>query len=133
MAVAGFALFVLGIVFLIVSPINRRKNKRCTMQAQGVLSEVLERENSDGPLPDMYVYSYRVGGIEYHLKTTDRSPQIGKVGDACIIWYNPAKPGDAQAFHYSSEKVFKLLLLIGVAMVLLGIFLLCFGFVRQIS
>ena len=124
MAIAGFSLFVLGIVFLIVAPINRKKNRRCTMQAPGRLTEIIDRENSDGPLPSMYVYSYRVDGIEYQLKTVDRSPEANKIGDHCTIWYNPAKPKDAQAFHYESEKVFKLLLLIGIALLLLGLVLL---------
>lgn len=39
MAVAGFALLVIGIVFVIVAPINKKKNNRCTAQTEGTLIE----------------------------------------------------------------------------------------------
>jgi len=96
MWVLGFALFVLGIVFVIVAPINRRKNTRCSVQTQGMLINVLKRANSKGSLPSMYVYSYCVNGIEYQIKSTIRSSQIKAVGDECIIWYNPKKPKELQ-------------------------------------
>lgn len=95
-AIAGFALFVIGVIFIIVSPINKKKNARCSMQTKGILMKILEREDSDGPLPSMYVYSYYVDGIEYQLKSTAYNPQVDKVGDHCTIWYNPAKPKGAQ-------------------------------------
>ena len=31
----GFGLFLLGIIFMIVAPINKRKNRRCSAQTQG--------------------------------------------------------------------------------------------------
>lgn len=131
-AIAGFALFVIGVIFIIVSPINKKKNARCSMQTKGILMKILEREDSDGPLPSMCVYSYYVDGIEYQLKSTAYNPQVDKVGDHCTIWYNPAKPKDAQSFHYDSDKVYKIILIIGIVMVLLGIFLIGFGFVQSI-
>ncbi len=121
MAVAGFALFVLGIIFIIVAPINKRKNARCSEQTQGVLREVLERENSETTLPDMYVYSYCVNGTEYQTKSTILGNQIKEIGDSCTIWYNPKKPKDAQPFHYDSSKAYKIILLIGIVMFLVGL------------
>jgi len=127
MWVAGFSLFLLGLIFVIVVPINRRKNRRCSAQIQGTLLKIQERENSDGPISDMYIYSYYVDGIEYRLKSTIRSPETHEVGDTGTIWYNPKKPKDAQTFRYGSERVYKILLFIGIAMLLLGVILFVVG------
>ncbi len=127
MAVAGFALFVLGIIFIIVAPINKRKNARCSEQTQGELRDVIERENSNGPLPNMYVYSYCVNGAEYQTKSTICGEQVKEIGDSCTIWYNPKKPKDAQPFHYDSSKAYKIILLIGIAIFLVGLVLMGAG------
>lgn len=127
MAVAGFSLFLLGIIFMIVAPINKRKNQRCSAQTDGILIKRIEREDSDGSLPDMSVYSYYVDGIEYQHKSTVINKQVIKIGDHCTIWYNPKKPKQAQAFHYDSNKVYKIILLIGIAMVVMGLVLLVLG------
>ena len=79
-----------------------------------------------------HVYSYYVDGIKYQLKSTAYNPQVDKVGDQCTIWYNPANPIDAQEFHYNSDKVYQIILIIGIALVLLGIVLIGFGFVQSI-
>ena len=76
----GFGLFLLGLIFMIVAPINRRKNKRCSEQAQGTLCDIRKRYNSNGRLPDMYVYSYSVDGVEYQLKSTILSKQASRIG-----------------------------------------------------
>lgn len=129
MAIAGFVLFSIGLIFIIVAPINKRKNQRCSAKTQGMLIENRARYDSDGPLPDMHVYSYYVNGIEYQLKSTAVNKQVNHVGDQCTIWYNPAKPKEAQEFHYDSGKVYKIILIVGIALVLLGIVLTGFGFV----
>ena len=52
MAMAGIALFVfgVGVIFVIVAPIGKRKNNRCSAQTQGTLREIRGRYNSDGSL-----------------------------------------------------------------------------------
>ncbi|MDO5131959.1 MAG: DUF3592 domain-containing protein [Eubacteriales bacterium] len=130
MIIAGFMVFVIGVIFIISYPINKRKNARCTGQTQGMLVEIRRRYGSKGRRKSMHVYSYSVNGIEYMLKTLDYSPQADRVGDVCPIWYNPAKPEDAQAFH-GTDKYLRTLLIIGIVMVLLGMFLTCLGFVQQ--
>ncbi|MBR6408155.1 MAG: DUF3592 domain-containing protein [Clostridia bacterium] len=127
MWIAGFALFVLGLVFVIVAPINMRKNSRCSEQTQGTLSDIRARYNSNGRLPDMYVYSYSVDGVEYQIKSTILSKQANRVGDACTIWYDPKKPKKAQPFHYESAKVYKILLIVGIVMIPLGLVLIGAG------
>lgn len=122
-AVAGFALFLLGVILLISYSISKKKNKRCSVQTQGTLIKRIERENSDGPLPDMHVYSYFVDGREYQLKSTAYNKQVNMVGDYCTIWYNPKKPQDAQEFHYDSNKVYTIILICGIVSVLLGVIL----------
>lgn len=87
------------------------------------------RFNSDGPLPDMHVYSYSVNGIEYRLKSTAINTQANNVGDQCTIWYNPANPKEAQEFRYNSNKVYVILLICGIMLLLLGVFLTGYGFV----
>ena len=127
MWIVGFSLFVLGLVFVIVAPINKRKNARCSAQTEGVLRNVFAKRSSRGSAGNTYIYSYFVNGIEYQTKSTICSPQIRKVGDSCTIWYNPKKPEDAQPFHYESAKIYTIILIIGIVMVLLGIVLTAAG------
>ncbi len=131
MAAAGFALFVLGIVFMIIYPINKKKNTRCSAQTQGTLIQIYPRFNSSGYVGDGYLYSYDVDGETYELKSTVRSQQTEQVGDACTIWYNPKKPKDAQAFHYESNRPYTIILLVGIGMFVAGIVLLFIGIAAQ--
>ena len=131
MGIAGFMVFAVGIILMICYPYNKKKNARCSMQTQGVLREIRRRYDSDGPKKSMHVYSYIVGGVEYQLKTTDHSMQVNEVGDVCDIWYNPAKPQDAQAFR-GSDKYLKGILIAGIVLTLLGIVLMCVGCTQMI-
>lgn len=128
MIITGFAIFFIGAVLVICYPINKRKNARCSAQTQGVLKEIRARYNSSGSIKDMHVYSYQVDGIEHRLKTLDHSQQVSGIGDSCTIWYNPAKPKDAQAFR-GSDKYLRILLIIGIVFTLLGIVLFILGLV----
>ncbi|MBP3893463.1 MAG: hypothetical protein J6D34_05400 [Atopobiaceae bacterium] len=58
MWVIGFALFVLGIIFLISYPISKRKNNRCSAQTEGMLSDSYRTRNSNGDIKRTYVYTY---------------------------------------------------------------------------
>ena len=127
MAILGFMLFVLGIVFVIVAPINKKKNARCSMQTQGALSDIRIRFDSEGTKKSKHVYTYSVDGVEYKLETVDHSLEVNDIGDSCTIWYNPKKPQDAQAFR-GSDKYLKILLYAGLAAVLLGTVLIVAGF-----
>ncbi len=127
MWVAGFSLFVLGIIFVIVAPINKRSNSRRSAQTKGTLEKSFETENSHGSNGHRYIYSYSVDGIEYKLRSTVRSTEAAKVGDSCTIWYNPKKPKDAQPFHYESTKVYNILIVVGIVMVLVGLVLAVIG------
>ena len=75
----------------------------------------------------MHIYSYSVDGIEYKLKSTVRSPETDKVGDRGTIWYNPKKPKDAQSFRYESDKVYKIIFILGIMMGVLGMVLFVAG------
>ena len=130
MWIVGFSMFVLGLVFVIVAPINKRKNARCSERTQGILTDILERENSDGSLPDMYVYTYYVDGIAYQTKSTILSKEANHPGEPCTIWYNPKKPKDAQPFHYDSAKIYRIILIIGIVTFLLGLVLMAAGIGR---
>ena len=127
MWILGFSLFLLGLIFMIVAPINKRKNKRCSAQTQGTLMKVFETENSNTSTGHAYIYSYSVDGIEYKLKSTVRSPETDKVGDRGTIWYNPKKPKDAQSFRYESDKVYKIIFILGIMMGVLGMVLFVAG------
>ncbi len=129
MAIAGFALFVLGVILIVVSSINRKKNSRCSAQTQGTLMKVSE---GDGSNPNAYVYSYSVNGSEYQVRSTIQSKEANNIGDSCTIWYNPSKPKDAQPFHYESDKVYKIILIIGIVMLISGICLPFIGLTLQI-
>ena len=131
MAVAGFAVFVLGLIFVIVAPINKRKNTRCTAEAQGRLSDIRRRVSSNGTRSSMYFYSYFVDGIEYTIKSTILSSQAGNIGDSCTIWYDPKKPQTAQPFHYGSTKVYNIIIIIGAVMIPAGFVLIAMGLAKQ--
>ena len=127
MAIAGFALFVLGLVFLIVAPINKRKNSRCSAQTQGTLKDIWKRRRSNGPDTKTYVYTYSVDGVEYRISSSTRGKGASQVGDSCTIWYNPKKPKEAQPFHYESAKAYRIVFVIGIVLVLVGIVLTVVG------
>ena len=117
LACLGFGLFIFGIAFIISYPFAMKKNKRCSAQTEGTLMDIINKgDSSTGGL--VHLYSYRVNGIEYKLESGP-NPQAKNPGDKCTIWYNPAKPKDAQAYPTSG----KLVLIIGIAAVLLGIIL----------
>ena len=124
MLFAGLFLFGLGLILVIVAPIGKRKNNRCSAQTQGVLREIRERYNSQGSLPSMKIYTYTVDGIEYQLKSTAINPNASRVGDQCPIWYNPKKPQDALEYKYNSNKLFNILLIVGIVLLLSPIVLL---------
>ncbi len=127
MGAAGFALFLLGICFVITAQIHKKKNARCSEQAKGMLVDIKRRYNSEGNLPDMYYYSYFVDGEEYQIKSTVRASGVHAVGEECTIWYNPKKLQDAQPFHYASSKVYRIILIAGIVMILAGIVLFLAG------
>lgn len=130
MAVAGFAIFVLGIIFMVAAPINKRRNARCSAQAQGRWTDSWQTENSEGATGHVYIYSYYVNGIEYQLRSTTPSKEAKNTGDPCTIWYNPSKPKQAQVFHYDSAKPFRIILILGIVMILLGLLLTVLGLGR---
>ncbi len=119
----GLFLFLLGVILVIVAPIGKKKNKRCCAQTQGVLREIRERYDTNGRLPSMHIYSYYVNGIEYQLKSTAINPNVSRVGDQCPIWYNPKKPQDALEYRSNSNKLFNILLIIGIVLLLSPIIL----------
>ena len=130
MAYLGFGIFVLGLILVIVAPINKKKNARCSAEVQGILNKVIKRSNSQGTAGHTYIYTYTVDGVEYKVKSTIRSSQANNIGDACTLWYNPAKPKDALAHHYDSLKYFRIFLISGIVMVPLGIILFMAGLAR---
>lgn len=77
--------------------------------------------NSGRKLTSMYIYSYFVNGIEYQLKSTAVNPQDSKVGDRCTVWYNPKNPRNALEYRYKSNKLFNILLIVGIALILLSL------------
>ncbi len=131
MGIAGFSLLVTGLLFMVGFTSGRKKNARCSAQTEGVLMKAFDTENAAGSTGRAYLYSCTVGGVGYQLRTGVRSPQTKDAGDSCTVWYNPAKPKDAQVFHDESEKQFRLFLIIGTVLILPGIALICFGLARS--
>ena len=119
----GLFLFGVGLILVIAAPIGKHKNNRCKAQTQGVLIEIRERHNSQGSLPRLNIYTYRVDGVEYQLKSTAINPNASKVGDQCPIWYNPKNPQDALEYSYKNNKLFNILLIIGIVLLLSPIIL----------
>lgn len=119
----GLFLFLLGIILVIVAPIGKHKNKRCSAQTQGTLTRLQERRNSKGVLATMKYYTYYVDGVEYHFNSTAINPHASKVGDQCPIWYDPKKPQVALEHRYASNKLFNILLIVGIVCVLSPIWL----------
>ena len=124
MPYAGLFVFLLGLILVIVAPINKRKNTRCSAEANGTLSDIRRKINSKGHRTTYYTYTYFVDGIEYKIKSTILSSQAHKTGESCTIWYNPKKPKVAQPFHYESTKIYNIIIIFGAVMIPLGIVLL---------
>lgn len=122
MGIIGFSLFVLGIILIISSAVGKKKNKRCSAQTQGTLVNIYEAEDSNGNDVHSYTYSYSVDGVEYKVRSQALT-EANKIGDTLTIWYNPKKPKDAQPFHYETNKVYRIILIAGIALLLLGIIL----------
>lgn len=118
MFAAGLFLFLLGIILVIVAPIGKHKNNRCKAQTEGTLINIRERHNSKGRLASMKTYSYTVNGKQYLLNSTAINPNAAGVGDQCPIWYNPKKPEDALEYRYKSNKLFNILLIVGILLIL---------------
>jgi len=124
----GLIVLFIGLIFIIAYPYNKKKNARCSAQTQGVLAEVRERRDANDNKYNMYVYAYQVNGVGYQLSTREASPQAKNVGDNCVIWYNPKKPKDAQAYR-GSDKYLKTLLYVGLALLVVGIILMIIGLI----
>lgn len=119
----GLFFFLLGLILVIVAPIGKHKNKRCSAQTQGTLINIRERYNSKGRLASMKTYSYTVNGTQYLLNSTAINPHASRVGDQCPIWYNPKKPSVALEHRYASNKLFNILIIVGILMLLSPIYL----------
>ena len=126
-AIAGvvFLLLTVGVIFIIVFSVLKKKRDRCSMKTTGQLIEI-QQTDIDSAGGSFYVYSFSVNGIEYQLKTPESNKLANEVGDEVDIWYNPVKPQEAQAIHYST-KVFTIFIIIGILLVLIPIILFCIG------
>lgn len=121
----GLAILLSGIILLVLCPVLKGNNKRCSGQSQGKVEEIRET-NMDGSARDFYIYSYTVGGVVYTLETYEKSPQANNVGDECIIFYNPAKPKEAHA-ALASKTLMRALLISGIVMVPVGLIMILIG------
>ena len=119
----GLFLFGLGLILVIVAPIGKHKNNRCKAQTQGTLTRIQSHRNSKGVLTTVKYYTYYVDGVEYQFKSTAINPNAGKVGDQCPIWYNPKNPKDALEYRHGSNKLFNILLIVGIVLLLSPIIL----------
>ena len=98
-------------------PDRQKKNTCCSAQTEGKPADIYGRFHSNGYTGNGYIYTYPVDGIAYRLKSTARSKKVNEIGDVSTIWYNPAKPKAAQPFHYSSDKVYTIVLLRGIVLI----------------
>ena len=109
-------LFGLGLILIISGAVSKRKNKRCSAQTQGRLIAIVDKANSRGTAPSVYIYSYYVNGTEYRIKSTAINKNVWGVGDICPIWYNPKKPKEAQEYHYERNRTYTIILIVGIVM-----------------
>lgn len=116
-AIICFIVFLIGLLLLIIFASVKRKHTRCCEEARGTLMKTIRTTNDTERT--MYIYSYRVDGVEYQLKSYDKSREVSNIGDHCTIWYNPKKPKDAMAFRYKSNKVFNIFIIVGIVMMVL--------------
>ncbi len=88
--IAIFAFFA-GLILVIVAPIGKAKNNRCTATTRGKMVKTYETESND-VIRTNYVYSYSVDGVKYEIDSTSAGDGGGAVGFSCTIWYNPKIP-----------------------------------------
>ncbi len=123
----GLFLFLLGIILVIVAPMGKKKNARCSEQAPAELMKVSKGTDSEGFEYTVHLYSYNVDGVEYKLESKFHCPGAKEVGDKCSLWYNPKKPSEAMCIRNDSSKIFNILLIIGIVSIPLGLVLIVAG------
>ena len=128
----GLFSFLLGLILIICGAVGNKKNQRCSAQTQGRLIAILDSDNSQGTAPRVSVYSYFVNGIEYQIKSTAINKYVNRAGDLCPIWYNPANPREAQEFHYEKNKVYTIILIVGIVMLAASFILPIVGIALQV-
>ena len=119
----GFVIAIFGICFLIAGLHLKGKNKRCSAQVQGTLTEIRKiRKRNSYSESNRYYYSYSVDGQDFTLWADEgsSSTEARQVGDACTIWYNPSKPKDALAYHYDNNKMLNAFTVIGIVLIIGG-------------
>lgn len=132
MGAAGLFIFGIGVILLICYPSAKKKNSRCSAQTQGRLLKIFDTDSAGGNVGHAYLYSYFVNGMEYQFTSTAVNSQVNNEGDSCTIWYNPENPKEAQEFHSDTNKTYKLILIFGIVLVILGIIVGCLGFVKNV-
>ena len=119
----GFIVVIFGFCFLIAGLHLKSKNRRCSAQVQGTLTEIRKtRKRNSNSDSYRYYYSYSVDGQDYTLWADNgaSSTEAREVGDACTIWYNPSKPKDALAYHYDNNKFLNVCTVIGIVLIIGG-------------
>jgi hypothetical protein len=119
----GFVIAIFGICLLIAGLHLKGKNKRCSAQVQGTLTEIRKiRKRNSYSESNRYYYSYSVDGQDFTLWADEgsSSTEAREVGDAYTIWYNPSKPKDALAYHYDNNKFLNVCTVIGIVLIIGG-------------
>ena len=132
MAIVGFVLFFIGIIFLIYAPIHARQNKRRTASAPGTITFVKEvrQSNSDIANP-MYDYLFTVDFVAdgvTHTTHTKRQALRKEVGDEVTVKYNPSKPDDCHINEFHGETT-KPIVIVGLIVTAVGLILFVAGLI----
>ncbi len=133
MAVLGFVLFVLGLIFLIYAPIHALQNKRRSEEVIGKISfvkEVLQKNSTLAhPMYDyFFTVEYVLDGIT-HTTHSNRQALRKNVGDEVTVCYNPKKPDDSHVkeFHGATTKP---IVIAGLIILALGLILFVIGVIK---
>ena len=132
MAVFGFVLFILGIIFLIYAPIHARQNKRRTASVPGNITYVKEVRQSNSSIGNpMYDYFFTVDFVVDGVTHTTHSKRQAirkEVGEEVTIKYNPAKPDDCHINEFHGETT-KPIVIVGLVVTAVGLILFVAGLI----
>ena len=133
MDITVIVLWIVGIIFLLVSLINMIKRaiktRRCTASASAIITDVKEKvSHRNNVTSRSYIptISYSVNGKQYSRTfTTAYVADTYRVGQPIEIMVNPNKPEEINK-QGSSNKTDLVMLVIGLVIIVIGIAFLVF-------
>ena len=112
---------VFGLVCIVIFARQFRRQterrSRCTSTVKGVVSRLIEHDDSDGDTLWSPEFTYTAGGAEHVIRlSTATRPSRWKVGDTAVIRYEPFDPENAYVEGAHGSTIMNIAFIIGGAL-----------------